>query len=211
MRSTKRIHAEASFGVWNCRPSWQNGSGMDLAAGDVGSRSGMPGLDRTGGGAVARDAEGPSFPAPFRGEGLFAIAAVRNPLGEPPHERFKPGGTRMESEEETEIGQVRRLPTLHFEDDEYFIDNRLRQFRTVTPPIRMIDFIEFEEERGRRMLEQCGWLTCVKCRWTFAVSRRSTIDETWCPECRRRVVIPYRFRSRRAPTREEHQPEEAIQ
>ena len=104
----------------------------------------------------------------------------------------------------------RRLPTLWYEGVDYFIDNRLSQFRTVTPPIRMIDFIGFEEDGGRRMLEQCGWLTCGECRWTFAVSRRSTFDETWCPECRRGVVIPERFRSGRVPIREEHQPDEVI-
>ena len=101
----------------------------------------------------------------------------------------------MQTEEDAGIVQIRRLPTLHFEGDEYFIDNHLREFRMVTPPIRMIDSISFDSTKGRRMLEQCGWLTCNMCRWTFAVSRRSTIREAWCPECRRKVVIPELFRA----------------
>ena len=88
-----------------------------------------------------------------------------------------------------------RLPTLHFEDDEYFIDNRLREFRMVTPPIRVIDSISFDSTKGRQILEQCVWLTCSECRRTFEVARRSTIDKTWCPECRQMVAIPELFRA----------------
>ena len=103
----------------------------------------------------------------------------------------------------------RSLPRLVYKGDEYFIDNRLSQFRTVTPPIRGIEFIDFEGERGQRMLEQCGWLTCDMCRWTFAVSRRSTTDETSCPECRRKVVIPEKFRGRQVSKHGERQPDMA--
>ena len=38
----------------------------------------------------------------------------------------------------------RRLPILYADGEHYFIDQRLRQFRTVTPPIKTIEFIAFE-------------------------------------------------------------------
>ena len=38
----------------------------------------------------------------------------------------------------------RWLPIVRSDGDAYFVDNRLRQFRTVTPPLRHIEFIDFE-------------------------------------------------------------------
>lgn len=104
----------------------------------------------------------------------------------------------METEDEQAIVGGRRLPTLYFGGDAYFIDNRVREFRSVTPPIRRVEFIKFDEPRGRRMLEACVWLGCSECTHRFAVSRRSTEDETWCPECRRPVIIPEAFRVARS-------------
>ena len=112
----------------------------------------------------------------------------------------------MESEEDLGIVQVRRLPTLHFEEDEYFIDNRLREFRMVTPPIWMIDSISFDSTKGRQMLEHCVWLTCSECGRTFEVARRSTIDKTWCTQCRRMVVIPELFRASDRPATDHANP-----
>lgn len=89
---------------------------------------------------------------------------------------------------------VRRLATLRFEGDEYFIDNRLREFRTVTPPMRMIEFIRFESAKGRQMLACCGCLTCRHCGRTFAIDRRHASSETWCPGCRQAVGIPEQCR-----------------
>ena len=98
----------------------------------------------------------------------------------------------------TENGQesvgVRRLPTLRFKGEQYFIDNRLREFRTATPPIRPVEFIGFEEPRGMLMLiEACVWLRCSACNHRFAVARRSDEHETWCPECRSWRGIPKAF------------------
>ena len=100
----------------------------------------------------------------------------------------------MGTENEQEIVGVRRLPTVRFECEKYFIDNRLREFRTVTPPIRPVEFISFDEPRGRRMLlEACVWLRCSACKHGFAVARRTDEHETWCPECRRWLVVPEAF------------------
>ena len=105
----------------------------------------------------------------------------------------------METEDEQGTVGGRRLPTVRFECDEYFIDNRLREFRSVTPPIRRVEFIKFDEPCGRRMLlEACVWLRCSACKHRFAVARRSTEHETWCPECRRWLVIPEAFRMKEA-------------
>ena len=83
----------------------------------------------------------------------------------------------------------RRLPTLRFEDSEYFIDNRLDEFRTVTPPIRPIEFVRFESEKGLQMLDECVWQDCAKCGRMMAVSRQSRESETWCCRCGERVPI----------------------
>jgi len=92
----------------------------------------------------------------------------------------------------------RRLPTLRFGNDEYFIDNRLREFRTVTPPIRRIESVRFDSKEGLRMLDDCVWLVCARCWRMNAIARRSTESEIWCCECRRQM-----------PLREQHQPEAA--
>jgi len=47
----------------------------------------------------------------------------------------------------------RTLPTIRFQGDEYFVDERLGEFRTETPPIRLIEFIPFDSEKGRRIVK----------------------------------------------------------
>ena len=42
----------------------------------------------------------------------------------------------------------RRLPTLKYKGKEYFIDWRLREFRTVVPPL---EFVPFDSELGREI------------------------------------------------------------
>ena len=93
----------------------------------------------------------------------------------------------------------RRLPTLQFENGEYFIDNRLDEFRTVTSPIRPIEFVRFESEKGLRMLDACVWQNCATCGRVMAVSRQSRESVTRCCDCGERM-----------PTRDECQPGEAV-
>ena len=100
----------------------------------------------------------------------------------------------METGDEQVAAGIRRLPTLQYAGREYFIDNRLREFRTATSLSWQVEFIGFDEPRGRQMLKACVWLQCGTCHRRFAVSRRSTESVTWCPECRRWGTIPEVFR-----------------
>ena len=77
----------------------------------------------------------------------------------------------------------RRLPTVHIEGETYYFDLRLRQFRTATPPYGPIEFIEFESERGRRMLDECVMLECRRCGQPTVVSR--TPNDAKCLRCGR--------------------------
>jgi len=47
----------------------------------------------------------------------------------------------------------RRLPTLKYKDKRYFIDWRLREFRTVIPPL---EFVPFDSELGREIDRSWG-------------------------------------------------------
>ncbi len=84
---------------------------------------------------------------------------------------------------------VRRLPTLRFEGDEYFIDNRLDDFRTVTPPIREIEFVRFGSAKGLRMLDECVWHDCDRCGRLMALSRHCTESQVRCCDCGGRVPV----------------------
>ena len=95
----------------------------------------------------------------------------------------------MKLTREEEWPGPRRLPTVHHDGDEYFVDVRLQQFRTVTPPLRHIEFIDFESERGRRMLEDCLILECFWCGQTIVVSRRSNEKDAQCLQCGARLSL----------------------
>ena len=84
----------------------------------------------------------------------------------------------------------RRLTTVRLEDGEYFIDNRLDEFRTVTPPIRPIEFIRFESTKGLRILDECVWQDCGRCGRMMAVARQSTESVTWCCDCGEQMPVP---------------------
>jgi ribosomal protein L37E len=75
----------------------------------------------------------------------------------------------------------RRLPTLHIGGKTYYIDLRLRQFRTAAPPHELIDFIEFESRRGRRLLDECVVLECQRCGRRALVARKLNYAE--CLQC----------------------------
>jgi hypothetical protein len=83
--------------------------------------------------------------------------ALRSPSGGPPTdgptatERSHEVAKMSRDEGEDTVG-FRRLPTVRIAGEDYFMDVRLREFRTVTPPVRPIESIRFDAERGQRML-----------------------------------------------------------
>ena len=81
------------------------------------------------------------------------------------------------------------MPVLWFEGGDYFIDNRLDEFRTVTPPLRPIEFVRFESVKGLRMLNECMWYDCERCGRIMAVSRQSRETELRCCDRGGRVPV----------------------
>ena len=67
-----------------------------------------------------------------------------------------------ESKEERPYGP-HRLPVVHIDGDDYIVDFRLREFRTATPPNRMIVFIPFDSERGDLFMRNIAIVPCVVC------------------------------------------------
>lgn len=47
---------------------------------------------------------------------------------------------------------VTRLPTIKYKGVEYFVDVRLREFRSNVKPFEPIEFVPFESEKGKKML-----------------------------------------------------------
>ena len=56
-----------------------------------------------------------------------------------------------------------RLPTVRLGGVDYFVDFRLREFRTVAGPGDPIEFIPFASEKGGRMCRQCVAVDCPQC------------------------------------------------
>ena len=77
----------------------------------------------------------------------------------------------------------RRLPIVRSGGVDYFVDSRLRQFRTAAPPTRHIEFIDFESVRGRRLLEECVTLECPVCGQQLVVSRDTNGCDDACGRC----------------------------
>ncbi len=84
----------------------------------------------------------------------------------------------------------RQLPTVQQDGNEYFVDVRLRQFRTVTPPVGPIEFIDFDSPRGRRMLNECVMLECPGCRQAVVVSKYSSERDVECTKCGHGISQP---------------------
>ncbi len=76
-----------------------------------------------------------------------------------------------------------RLPIVCIDGERYFIDQRLREFRTVTPPTKAIEFIPFDSPRGRRLLEETVTIPCDVCGVPLLHARRSIPLERVCFDC----------------------------
>ncbi len=53
--------------------------------------------------------------------------------------------------ESMETATVRALPSVRYDGREWFVDHRLREFRSVSYPPESIEFVPFDSEKGRRM------------------------------------------------------------
>ena len=64
------------------------------------------------------------------------------------------------------------LPVVTIGGKQYFMDERLRQYRLVTDPFEFVDFVEFREEEGSRIESICfherftAEVGCPDCRFT---------------------------------------------
>ena len=94
---------------------------------------------------------------------LNRIAAVFPPLPEPQNSQFlRPDGHAAQgvrslsgepqrSEERVEEAGVRALPRVRYGNREYFVDERLREFRSVSYLPQTIEFVPFDSVKGRRI------------------------------------------------------------
>jgi DNA-directed RNA polymerase subunit RPC12/RpoP len=83
----------------------------------------------------------------------------------------------------------RRLPTVHLGGEDYFVDVRLGEFRTKTPPIRYIEVISFASRKGQRMLKECTIRECERCGQVNAVVGRLADSGIRCFRCGEHVFV----------------------
>ena len=72
------------------------------------------------------------------------------------------------------------LPLVRMGERTLFVDLRLRQFRTVGPPLTCIDF---SSEDGKRMCEIANIASCPRCRTSVIVPGGRDEGELHCPDC----------------------------
>ncbi len=89
-------------------------------------------------------------------------------------------------EEETEdAGSPLVLPIVQHGTTEYFVDLRLRQFRSVKDPH---DYVEFDNEKGRRMCEKAVIVVCRECQMAAIISPAVDRKELRCMNCLALIV-----------------------
>jgi len=99
----------------------------------------------------------------------------------------------------------RCLPVVRWAGREYFVDVRLREFRTRARPGEGIRFVAFSSPEGRRMLSAIAITTCQRCGSVVAGPREQA--RAACPTCgadtrpppAREVVASGVFRGKRGP------------
>ena len=74
----------------------------------------------------------------------------------------------------------RRLPVVCFGQIEYFVDERLREFRRVNNPYRRV---VFDSAKGIRMLRGFYVDVCRSCYQDVAIPRSSAAMRVMCPVC----------------------------
>lgn len=85
----------------------------------------------------------------------------------------------MKTKQKSQQSGPRRLPTIQLQGVEYFVDERLGEFRQVDNPHQRIDFDTCEgwEYRGTFKI-----VSCPGCRQEVCISRLPG-DERPCPTC----------------------------
>ena len=84
----------------------------------------------------------------------------------------------------------RMLPAVHMHGTEYFIDERVRQFREVTNPH---NFIDFDTTRGLNMLKRIRLVACPGCGQFVGVRKSGPEERVRCLRCGRRFRVPCRL------------------
>ena len=91
---------------------------------------------------------------------------------------------KVKEEQERQWSGPRCLPVVHLQGTDYFVDERLRQFREVTNPHHYIDF---DSETGKRMLGEFYVVKCPSCGLEVGIPRHTTEDIVICRRCVGRV------------------------
>ena len=75
----------------------------------------------------------------------------------------------------------RKLPVILHEGQRYFVDARLREFRSVAYPPETIEFVGFDTERGREILAALAVRECSECKTVIVEAPENECVQ--CPEC----------------------------
>lgn len=62
----------------------------------------------------------------------------------------------------------------------FFADLRLREFRTIDGPL---ESIRFDSDKGRRMCQQTGIVTCERCQMSVMISSFDRDRQLCCMNC----------------------------
>jgi len=87
---------------------------------------------------------------------------------------------------ERKIVLPRRLPIVIWKGQQYFVDLRLEEFRSVSGPEHGIEFVDFDSPKGRRMWEELVLFECPWCGTKNPANRHSLGLLRW--NCRRELV-----------------------
>lgn len=91
---------------------------------------------------------------------------------------------RMEKGKE-DAGDDQLLPVIQHGPTQYFVDLRLRQFRSVKDPH---EYADFNGETGRSMCEESGIVVCRECQRAAIISPAVDRKELRCMNCPALIV-----------------------
>jgi hypothetical protein len=72
------------------------------------------------------------------------------------------------------------LPFVRMGEQTFFVDLRLRQFRTVGPPLTCIDF---SSEEGKRMCKTANIVSCPTCETHIIIPGALRTEHLHCVNC----------------------------